>query len=449
VLIYQGVESAWMDGGAASDPDLPIVEGRDLVLRGFVTPHQGFQPRELVMVAYLLDDTRFLGGFEASLSVAGPSVDTDLNTTFNLTVPGYAIQEGARIQVKVLEKSGLGGGEEQGRVEFPAAGGEEPLTIVPGPHLLRVHLIPVQYDADGSGRLPDISDAQVQLYQDIMWSVYPSSAVEVVVGEPFPWSSTVSASGSGWDQLLNAIGGLRDARGVDVDEYLYGVFNATDDFGSFCGGGCVLGLSNLAMAPGDSYSRASIGIGYTGADAAWTMVHEVGHAHGLSHAPCGGAAGPDPNFPYSDGGVGARGLDMLEMKLKESGEYKDFMGYCSPNWVSDYNFGLLHDRVVGVNALASPAGPSDGALERGRPWASLWVHSDGTAEWTGDVWPSGTPGGFVRRVALLDGDGAVIDVVDGFFSPFDHLPGGRLVVPTDLEFVSVELEGRRSPPRAR
>jgi hypothetical protein len=125
------------------------------------------------------------------------------------------------------------------------------------------------------------------------------------------------------------------------------------------------------------------------------------------------------------------------------------MGYCSPNWVSDYNFGLLHDRVVGVNGLASPAGPSDGALERGRPWASLWVHSDGTAEWTGDVWPSGAPGGFVRRVALLDGDGAVIDVVDGYFSPFDHLPGGRLVVPTDIEFVSVEMDGRRSPHRPR
>ncbi len=34
------------------------------------------------------------------------------------------------------------------------------------------------------------------------------------------------------------------------------------------------------------------------------VAHEVGHNLDLRHAPCGGAGGPDPTFPYPDGSIG-------------------------------------------------------------------------------------------------------------------------------------------------
>ncbi|MCY3943967.1 MAG: Ig-like domain-containing protein, partial [Gemmatimonadetes bacterium] len=39
------------------------------------------------------------------------------------------------------------------------------------------------------------------------------------------------------------------------------------------------------------------------------LAHEVGHTLDLLHAPCGGALGTDPEFPYDNGGIGVWGYD--------------------------------------------------------------------------------------------------------------------------------------------
>jgi hypothetical protein len=66
------------------------------------------------------------------------------------------------------------------------------------------------------------------------------------------------------------------------------------------------------------------------------MAHEVGHNMGRQHSPCGGAGNPDPAYPYAGGGIGVYGLDVATAQVKLPTSYKDFMGYCSPSWVSDY-----------------------------------------------------------------------------------------------------------------
>ena len=69
-----------------------------------------------------------------------------------------------------------------------------------------------------------------------------------------------------------------------------------------------------------------------------TLAHELGHNMGLKHAPCGGTGGADEDYPYEGGILGVWGYDVPARRLVHPFLYKDVMGYCAPNWVSDYHF---------------------------------------------------------------------------------------------------------------
>ena len=72
-----------------------------------------------------------------------------------------------------------------------------------------------------------------------------------------------------------------------ADEYYYGIFQPTSSFSSFCGGGCVAGLSMLA-GPTDAFARVGIGL-----DPSIALVESV-----LAILKAGGAYVPlDPDFP--------------------------------------------------------------------------------------------------------------------------------------------------------
>ncbi len=87
----------------------------------------------------------------------------------------------------------------------------------------------------------------------------------------------------------------------------------------------------------------SVGVAYNGfpvsfgAPDRYTWVHELGHNMSLSHAPCGGAGGADPAFPHAEGASGAWGYNFERRELVHP-DVPDLMGYCEPNWISDYFF---------------------------------------------------------------------------------------------------------------
>src|SRR5262249_33750936 len=120
-------------------------------------------------------------------------------------------------------------------------------------------------------------------------------------------------------------------------------------FNQFCAQGCVAGLGMIPANSQDSYSRAAVGVGYSG-DMAWTTaIHEIGHTQGRSHAPCGGAQGVDPGFPDSQAGIGVWGYDLVSKQLISPTQGKDMMGYCDPYWISDYTYKGIFDRIKFVN----------------------------------------------------------------------------------------------------
>ena len=90
--------------------------------------------------------------------------------------------------------------------------------------------------------------------------------------------------------------------------------------------------------------------------AASTIAHEIGHNLSLGHAPCGGAGGPDPSYPYSDGSIGAWGYDFRDGGSLVRPSRPDLMSYCGPEWVSDYGFSnTLRYRLWDEGPPAAPA----------------------------------------------------------------------------------------------
>jgi hypothetical protein len=197
----------------------------------------------------------------------------------------------------------------------------------------------------------------------------------------------------------------------------------------------------VAHAATDAWSRASIGVGFGGETSSSTMVHEVGHAHGLWHAPCGGPDGVDPNFPYEDGGIGVRGYDLRAEAARETGAYYDLMSYCGPIWVSDYNFDLLHTRVQAVSQTYGLGGVAS-------PWWALWVMDDGSLRWGQDRSLRLPPGGVPRAVELLDGEGHIVARVQASWTAFSEGGGGSLTFPAPrTDVVAARFAGELSPPR--
>lgn len=433
VYVYQAVEVALMEDGEAVEDPTALVADRPGLVRVAVAPHDDFAPRELVARVYLYEGDDVFAAFQHPLDLDQASDLDHLGTTFDVPLPAGVLRDGQTLAVELVEADADAGSGDAGRSRWPDEGGRALDVVTTGP--LEILLVPIEYGADGSDRLPPVDEAQVSQYRASMFAIYPVTEVRIEVGEVHHTDVNVSASGGGWSSLLSEISELRQPRSVPDHVYIYGVFTPNPTFGEYCAGGCVTGLSNLATSASDAWSRASIGVGYAGVDSAETMVHEVGHAHGRSHSPCGGAQGVDPGFPYDNADIGVRGYDLMLDSLKLPGDYADFMSYCSPIWTSDYTYQALTDRVAQVAAL----GRGDGARLQRATWHTVWLHAD-TPRWGADRSLAGQPSGRPVPVELLGDGGRVLDTVEGYFSPFSHVDGGVVVFPsTELRVRAVRV----------
>jgi hypothetical protein len=443
VYLYQASEVPLMEGlVSAGAPDIPIVAGRYALFRALVEPHEDFVPRELTGRLYLYRDNKAVAAYQVDSHINGPSSEGSLGSSFDFLVPGEVIVPDISWSVSVVETTGGGGGDEaEGYASWPGEPGQ-PLTVTEGADLLRIMIVPVAYEADGSGRLPDISDSAIELYRSYMYSNYPAADVEMTVSDEFPWSGQISSSTAGWSELLSAVGNARASLGAEDDQYLYGMFQPAADFNTFCAGGCVTGLSNMPGAS-DVYGRASIGVGYGGGTSAETMVHEVGHAHGRNHVDGGcGSGGGDSEYPHEGGLIGVRGYDWRPGSLVDPASTWDFMTYCSSVFVSDHNFDKLHGRITSVRAAYHGLGGPPVSY-----WA-LYVMPDGAMAWGRDRQLRQPPGAFDEPVELLDGHGRVIDTVQAHFTPYSEGGGGSLSFPAPARaVVAVRYQGRVSPIR--
>lgn len=339
VFGYQGIEIPLGDGSRTGRVEL--VQGRDLLVRVFVRPVQ-WLPITPDVRAHLVFH-RESGSplvLEDVRALRRSSRRGDLDSTFNFYVPGDEVLGLRAFEVRLWQEGTCAGAATTLNV-YPEGGPAELRARATGP--VRVRIVPIRFDGDGSGRLPDVSAGHLAELAKHLAALFPVSHVELTVREPV--GTTATELGDILNQLLQ----LRSLEEPPRDVSYYGLVNPAPTAQEYCEFGCVAGVA--AFGPANGAGAAGVGIGYRGV-ADETFVHEVGHIHRLMHAPCGGPTGVDPSFPYRGAALGVWGYDARSGNLidPDAGS-RDFMSYCDPAWISDYNFQLLLDRLATVNGL--------------------------------------------------------------------------------------------------
>jgi hypothetical protein len=137
-----------------------------------------------------------------------------------------------------------------------------------------------------------------------------------------------------WVALNTAVQAVRIADGNRTDVLYYGLMANGIPMGPIIG--CNSG----------GVSTSGIGDGVT-------MAHELGHACGRPHSPCGTPGDPAyPAYePYDPAGTptastGEYGIDISNGAIKSPATFKDFMSYCGPRWVSLFVYGRLTNNAA-------------------------------------------------------------------------------------------------------
>jgi hypothetical protein len=400
IALYQGVRRPLMDGGQPTPSSIPIVAGREGVLRVFYATDGGYDGQPVV--ARLTIGTA--PPLETVLPLGASSNEAAPESTINFQLAGSMLEPSSSYLVEILRPEGEASGSNQA-ARYPTQDAA-PLDASSGAEQLRVVLVPIRYDGDGSGRMPDTSAAQQARYRDRFFQLYPTASVELRVGASTDWPGAVLADGTGWNSLLNAMVDFRANQGAADDEYYYGVFSPGTSMNGYCGGACVSGLSTLA-GPQDAWGRVGIGVGFTGA------------------APCAAFNGIDPAFPHPQGGIGGWGYDLLGSALVDPAGHSDFMGYCTPTWVSGYTFAGLFERMALVNGASSMLSAPVAEPQR---FERLELGAEGHGRWLAPLDLPRAPSGVARAIELEDAHGGRRRA-RASFHPYSHLPGGLLLVP--------------------
>lgn len=422
ITLNQGVEVALMEAGEHVLERAPIVAGRDALLRVSVDAGLYWVDRDVRVELTLTVSGQEPAAVDAIGHVAGPTDDNDRDSALELLIPGDLLVADVEVRLGLWE-TGWVEPYEQGLPAVWPALGTTPLGVTDWGGEIKVELLPIAYLADGSGRLPDISDEQMELIRSWLERMYPVHRVELTLSEVWETDIAFVHDGTGFGEVLETMRDLRQEREVPWDTYFFGLIAPRETYGDFCGLGCTAGLSYLVGNPNNARLKVSVGLGFSGEDTALVMAHELGHAQNRQHAPCGGTSNNDSSFPYADGSIGVPGWDPVTDELLDPDDHYDLMSYCRPYWISDYNWTTIHQRTAAIEGL------QDSHAERGvERWQTVRVELDGGLH-RGPVhemvW---APEGESLTLTLLDGRGHSIGQSEASFVPHGHGGGGVIVL---------------------
>ncbi|HSQ10351.1 MAG TPA: hypothetical protein VLN25_07030, partial [Burkholderiaceae bacterium] len=194
----------------------------------------------------------------------------------------------------------------------------------------------------------------------------PRANITVTVRPSYTLTSTTDGldTSSEWTNALIELNQLRSMEaGSNATRFYFGVVRRS-------GGG----IAGIGYVPG----RTALGWD-SSAQWARTMSHELGHNLSRPHAPCGGVASPDPNYPYAGGVLsGTPLMDSVPaaIDIVSPVSQTDIMGYCSGSWFSYYNFREMQRYMEGQPSLIATQIAAD-AVEQDMLLVSGIVGLDG------------------------------------------------------------------------
>jgi hypothetical protein len=420
ISLYQVGKIPLMEAakGAIGKADQPadIIQGKPGRIRVFTKLETGWANRT-VSARLVLTNGDVQSKYFSKRSVTAASAENSFATTFNFDVKAEDLTGTTRYSVELVECDGTPAGT-AGKPRFPTTDSQELVTRKTG--VVKIRFIPL----NANGKTAASDAARLDAYKAYVALMYPASGVEYTIGPALKISQTVSAQGDGWGEALDQIANQHEMDDAPADTYYFGLFQPTDNLGQYCNGGCVAGIGFVTNTQSFArHQRAALGLSYGDLTSAQTMAHEVGHNHGRPHSPCGGAAEPDPNYPYDGAKIGWWGFEAPE-KLHNPMTDTDIMGYCKNQWISDYTYGLLADRIAFLNGNQRELPPPGGMQH------FLFLLTDVKGpRWGLDRpnprYPSGDP----ELADVLDSDGNVIASITVYRTPMDHLGGALLLVP--------------------
>lgn len=428
VALYQTIKiPLYRDGKWLDKPTVPIVRGKRALVRVFVDTLEGYEPHE-VSAVLRLDNGKQMRGLGEQRKIEVTSSDEADDSTFNILVDKDAIDEknGLSVSLEEMSCSASSGKLEDVRVPVEGAHSVETETF----DKLHLKIVPLEVNRR---RAPDIDDDVLTKIRSAVRAYYPVPDVEVSVLDP----EETTVTGTMYDavppiaQLLNFVRTFRRSVRASDNEYYVGLHSPTDSrngllfatrsHGQWCKErGCTLGLAPLNQ-PRDTGSQIGVGAFWDDPEGYETIVHELGHAHGVAHAPCGGPDDIDRTFPDPEARTGAWGWDRRTNTLKPPSS-RDVMGYCQPTWISAHNYRLLALRTQAAKVSAQVWGTRPASYRE-----ILWA-PDGTARWASDL-PLDALEGAIVPAAVHDAKGAEIARIELGVTTVEGLDVKFIVLP--------------------
>lgn len=429
------------------DGQVPLVQGREAMLRAFLTADRDNQAQPRVRIT--VRDAAGRVRLERELTPYGAGVPTRIDENSLLRSCDFPldrafVEPGMTVQAQILD-------------EAWAARPGSTLTVAPTVMAVppvRISLVPVRLGGqvskvEGDGRTLDSWLATVR-------KVLPVGQVEIRMGKA--WDLQLEAK-----DIKSAMGDL--VKELEARRTLADPWNLEYHVAVLPCAGDTYGLTHGHFGRTGSLGRSMVVLDRMDGDDPdryhRTLAHELGHAFGLHHAPAGGAPGSDPRYPDPAGRLDCAGFDVAASTPIDPEVHEDIMAYGGFRWISAFHWRralehLTQDLVLhgGRAKCAAPAAAPAAAQE-----ASLRVSGcirAGKVLWFPALeHPAGSrpPAPGPHRLLALDADGFVLADL-----PFEapEMPGHdvrffEFAVPmtealrTGLATFQVHLDGRALP----
>lgn len=321
-----GVEFGQVLSQNAGDPFQRIVPRKELLVRAYLVAETAGNSAPSVRLTASVN-----GSGVGALAMTGPatvpqlaagaalpdSLRYDETRSYNAILPAAWVVAGLSVRIDIDAEQRFGSPIAGNAV--PAVGTDTTVDLV---------LVPLVSGAN----VPAMPDPAVALDELVRRMPVPRERITVSVRAPYTLTSSTDGvdTSADWSSALSELEQLR--RSEAPGKHYFGMVRPMVSAGT-------AGIGYVNRVGSSSPSLASLG--WDASRSSWrrTMTHELGHNFSRSHAPCGGAASPDPNYPYAGGVLSATPLfESLLDDIVSPANQTDVMGYCNGNWFSDYNF---------------------------------------------------------------------------------------------------------------